>query len=55
MFAELHYQLTSEGCVLLAGAQPRFQSWGGPISWSRLLHRTKYGWYTQFRALQSVT
>jgi len=28
---------------------------GGPIPWSRLLYRTKYGWYTQFRALQSVT
>jgi len=26
-------------------AQPRFQSWG-PIPWSRLLYRTKYGWYT---------
>jgi len=25
-------------------AQPRFQSWG-PISWSRLLYRTKYGWF----------
>jgi len=36
------------------GAQPRFQSWG-PIPWSRLLYRTKYGWYTQFRALQCVT
>jgi len=24
---------------------------GGPIPWSRLLYRTKYGWYTQFRAL----
>ena len=35
-------------------AQPRFQSWGGPIPWSRLLYRTKYGWYTQFRALQSA-
>ena len=28
---------------------------GGPILWSRLLYRTKYGWYTQLRALQSVT
>jgi len=27
---------------------------GGPIPWSRLLYRTEYGWYTQFRALQSV-
>jgi len=24
---------------------------GGPIPRSRLLYRTKYGWYTQFRAL----
>ena len=24
---------------------------GGPIPWSRLLYRTKYGWYIQFRAL----
>jgi len=24
---------------------------GGPIIWSMLLYRTKYGWYTQFRAL----
>ena len=40
--------------VILSGAQPRFQSWG-PIPWSRLLYRTNYGWYTQFRALQSVT
>ena len=30
------------------GAQPRCQIWG-PIPWSRLLYRTKYGWYTQFR------
>ena len=28
---------------------------GGPIPWSRLLYRTQYRWYTQFRALQSVT
>jgi len=34
------------------GAQPRFQSWG---PWSRLLYRTKYGWYTQFRGLRFVT
>jgi len=27
----------------------------GPIRWSRLLYRTKYGCYTQFRALLSVT
>jgi len=27
---------------------------GGPIPWSRLLYRTSYGWYTQFRVLQSV-
>ena len=27
---------------------------GGPIPWSRLLYRTKHGWYTQFRALQSA-
>ena len=27
---------------------------GGPVPWSRLLYRTKYGWYTQFRALQSA-
>jgi len=27
---------------------------GGPIPWSRLLYRTKYGWHTQFRALQSA-
>jgi len=38
----------------LTGAQPRFQSWG-PIPLSMLLYRTKYGWYTQFRGLQSVT
>jgi len=25
------------------------------LVYSRLLYRTKYGWYTQFRALQSVT
>jgi len=24
---------------------------GGPVPWSRLLYRIKYGWYTQFRAL----
>jgi len=36
-----------------AGAQARFQRWG-PIPWSRLLYITKYGWYTQFRALQSA-
>jgi len=24
---------------------------GAPIPWSRLLYRTKYGWYTQFHAL----
>jgi len=29
-----------------------FSKLGGPIPWSRLLYRTKYGWYTQFRALQ---
>ena len=28
---------------------------GGPIPWSRLLYKTKYGYCTQFRALQSVT
>ena len=28
---------------------------GGPIPWSRLLYRTNYGWYTQFRGLQYVT
>ena len=28
---------------------------GGPIPWSTLLYRTKYGWYTQFRALQCVS
>jgi len=28
---------------------------GGPIPRSRLLYRTNYKWYTQFRALQSVT
>jgi len=33
----------------------RFQSREGPIPWSSLLYRTKYGWYTQFRALQYVT
>jgi len=26
---------------LQPGAQPRFQSWRGPIPWSRLLYRTK--------------
>ena len=26
----------------------------GPILWSRLLYRTKYGLYTQIRELQSV-
>jgi len=31
-----------------------FSKLGGPIPWSRLLYRTKYGWYTQFRALQST-
>jgi len=30
------------------GAQPRSRSWGVPIPWSRLLYRTKYGWYTSF-------
>jgi len=44
----------SMGSAVFAGAQPRFQSWG-PIPWSRLLYRTKYGWCTQFRALQYVT
>ena len=33
------------------GATTFSKSWG-PIPWSRLLFRTKYGWYTQFRALQ---
>jgi len=31
-----------------------FSKLGGPIPWSRLLYRTKYGWYTQFRAVQST-
>jgi len=31
-----------------------FSKLGGPIPWSRLLYITKYGWYTQFRALQSA-
>jgi len=32
-----------------------FLTLGGPIPWSRLLYRTKCGWYTQFCGLQSVT
>jgi len=28
-----------------------FSKFGAPIPWSTLLYRTKYGWYTQFRAL----
>ena len=31
-----------------------FSKLGSPIPWSRLLYRTKYGWYTQFRGLQSA-
>ena len=34
------------------GAQPRFPRVQFP---GLLLYRTKYGWYTQFRGLQSVT
>jgi len=46
---------TLKGCtrkqnVLLQGCNHVFKD-GGPIPWSRLLYRTKYGWYTQFRAL----
>ena len=32
-----------------------FSKLGGPIPWSRLLYRTKYGWYTQFCALLRKT
>jgi len=35
--------LPRDGALLgcLAGAQPRFQSWEGPIIWSRLLYCTE--------------
>jgi len=36
--------------ALIVGDQGRNHVFkvGGPIPWSRLLYRTKYGWYTQF-------
>jgi len=46
--------IEKEALYWCAGAQPRFQSCGDPIPWSRLLYRTKYGWYTQFRVITAV-
>ena len=51
-------ELTHRNC-LHCGSRSRgattFSKLGGPMPWSRLLYRTKYGWHTQFHALQAVT
>ena len=52
---EPRMQPTQNRCYPSPGGATTFSKLGGPIPWSRLLYRTKYGWYTQFRALQSVT
>jgi len=46
--------LNTNKCSFVQGATT-FSKLRGPIPWSRLLYRTKYGWYTHFRGLQSVT